>query len=141
MVDNDKIEMMLRNLREYTGHLKKIAKIDKAAYLIEPMIFGSARYFLMVAIENCIDIGNHIIAAQQLRAPKNYKDIFKVLSEAGIFPEEFSRTMQNLAGLRNLLVHVYWQIDDDMIYESLSKELDDFNKFISYVLAFLNAEI
>lgn len=83
-------------------------------------------------------IGNHIIATERLRSPKDYKDGFQVLNEAGILPDEFTRTMREMAGLRNLLVHLYWDVDDQMVYDGIRSELGDFETFVEYVLAYMD---
>ena len=36
-----------------------------------------------------------------------------------------------------LLVYVYWEIDDELVYRTIQEGLDDFRKFRSYVIAFL----
>jgi uncharacterized protein YutE (UPF0331/DUF86 family) len=48
--------------------------------------------------------------------------------------------MQELAGLRNLLVHLYWEVDDAMIYDGIRSELDDFEIFVGHILAFIDAQ-
>ena len=138
MVDRDKIEGLVRHLRQYTSYLQRVARLGQEEFLKDPMLIGSARYYLQVSIESCINIANHIIAADRLRAPKDYKDIFKVLNEAGILPGDFARTMRELAGLRNLLVHLYWEVDDKMVYEGIRSELNDFEAFVGYVMAYLD---
>jgi len=60
-----------------------------------------------------------------------------VLNEAGIIPDDFVQTLQAMAGFRNLLVHLYWEVDDEMIYDSLDTELDDFETFIAHIMKFL----
>lgn len=45
--------------------------------------------------------------------------------------------MRAMAGLRNLLVHLYWEVDDKMVYDSLSAELADFEMFIFHVMKFI----
>jgi len=72
-----------------------------------------------------------------LRAPKDYRDSFKVLNEAGTLPDDFTQTMREMAGLRNLLVHLYWDVDDEMIYEGIRSELSDFDTFIGHIVAYL----
>jgi len=140
MVDRDKVEGLIRHLRQYTGHLWDIAKLGRKEFLNDPMAIGSARYYLQASIESCIDIANHIIATEGLRAPKDYKDTFKVLNEAGIIPDDFTRTMRAMAGLRNLLVHLYWEVDDEMIYEGIRSELDDFETFVAYIMEFIEKQ-
>jgi uncharacterized protein YutE (UPF0331/DUF86 family) len=73
-----------------------------------------------------------------LRAPQDYKDNFSVLSEAGILPDGFTRTMREPAGLRNLLVHLYWDVDDQVMYEAIRSELSDFETFVGYILVYMD---
>jgi uncharacterized protein YutE (UPF0331/DUF86 family) len=138
MVDRDKLEGMIRHLRQYTTYLQDIVQQDRQEFLGDPKSIGSARYYLQVSIETCISIANHIIATERLRAPTDYKDSFKVLNEAGILPDKFTRTMREMAGLRNLLVHLYWDVDDQMVYDSIRSELGDFETFVKYLLAYMN---
>jgi uncharacterized protein YutE (UPF0331/DUF86 family) len=137
VVDRDKIEGLIRHLREYTSFLRQIVQQDRAAFLNDPKSIGSARYYLQVSIETCISIANHIIAAERLRAPQDYRDTFTVLNEASILPDDLTQTMRELAGLRNLLVHVYWDVDDAMIYEGVRAELRDFDAFIACIVALI----
>jgi hypothetical protein len=73
MVDRDKIESLIRHLRQYTAYLQEIVELDQGEFLRDPRSIGSARYYLQIAIETCINIANHIIASERLRAPKDYK--------------------------------------------------------------------
>lgn len=140
MVDRDKIEGLIRHLRQYLTYLRQAASLTPTEFLTDPHAIGSARYYLTVSVEACLDIASHIIASEGLRAPRDYKDTFRVLNEAGVLPDDVATTMQSLAGLRNLLVHVYWNVDDAMIHESLRSELDDFERFVTHVLDFLDQE-
>ena len=135
MADNDKIDGMIRRLEEYTTFLRDIVQQDRATFLADPRSIGSARYYLQVSIETCINTASDILAAKRLRAPQDYKDSFTVLNEAGILPDELTETMRELAGLRNLLVHVYWDVDDDAIYEGIRAELADFDAFVCAIVS------
>ncbi|MGD9318107.1 MAG: DUF86 domain-containing protein [Anaerolineae bacterium] len=137
MVDRDKVEGLIRHLRQYTTYLHEIAVQDLQEFLKDQRSIGSARYYLQVSIETCINVANHIIATEKLRAPKDYKDSFKVLNEAGILSDDLTQVMRELAGLRNLLVHLYWDVDDQMIYDGIRSELGDFEAFIDDIVTFL----
>ena len=137
MVDRDKVEGLIRHLRQYLIYLHQLASLPSVEFLADPHAIGSARYYLTVAIEACLDIASHLIASKGLRAPHDYKDTFRVLNEASILPDDMATTMQSLAGLRNLLVHVYWDVNDAMIHESLRSELGDFESFVAHILNFL----
>ena len=38
-----------------------------------------------------------------------------------------------MAGFRNILVHDYIEVDEEIILEVLDKKLDDFIEYISYI--------
>jgi uncharacterized protein YutE (UPF0331/DUF86 family) len=76
MVDKDKIEGLIRHLQQYTAHLQDSIVQELPVFLKDHKSIGSARYYLQVSIETCINIANHIIATERLRAPKDYKDSF-----------------------------------------------------------------
>jgi uncharacterized protein YutE (UPF0331/DUF86 family) len=138
MVDRDKIEGLIRHLQEYNAILKETTNQPEEDYLNDPKMIGSTRYYLQISIETCINIANHMIATQRLRAPKDYKDSFQVLYETKILSDEITRKMKEVAGLRNLLVHIYWDVDDRMIYESIQSELNDFEDFITEIMVFID---
>lgn len=48
--------------------------------------------------------------------------------------------MREMAGLRNLLVHLYWDVDDQMVYDGIRSELRDFETFVAYILAYIDTE-
>jgi|YNPNPStandDraft_1061719.scaffolds.fasta_scaffold96600_2 uncharacterized protein YutE (UPF0331/DUF86 family) len=134
MVNPQRIEQQVQLLRRYLAYLNMLAQQPLAEFLSDPLAIGSTRYYLQVAIECCINIANHIISSEGLRGPRDYKDAFRILEEAKILPGDLARTMRALAGLRNLLVHLYWEVDDSMIHANLQSHLGDFETYISYIM-------
>ena len=59
------------------------------------------------------------------------------MSEEGAFDTEFSVELVKMAKFRNRLVHLYWEIDDSMIYKILEGSLGDLNKFLNSIADFL----
>ncbi len=45
------------------------------------------------------------------RAPADYREVFVILKENGILDEDLTLNLRKMAGLRNRLVHLYWEID------------------------------
>lgn len=106
MVNKQKVNGMLQNLRAAIEQLRKIAELERNDFLQNGMALGAAKYYLQTAIETCIDIGNHIIADEGYRSPKDYRENFTILNENGILPDDFTISMRQMAGLRNRLVHL-----------------------------------
>lgn len=138
MVNREKVEGLIRQQQGYLKYLRVLAQVDEERFLSDPDKTGAAKYYLLVAIETCIDICNHVISAQNFRAPIDYADIFEVLSEEKIFPEEFARTLRKMAGFRNRLVHVYAGVDNRVVYEYLGTRLGDFDQFQEYISKFIS---
>ncbi len=79
MVSIEKIVQKFLQLDEYLGILRSISKTSIEAFLKDKIVIGSAKYYLQVSIECCLDVANHIIASEHLRAPKDYVDSFMVI--------------------------------------------------------------
>jgi len=62
-------------------------------------------HLLQVAIEATIDISAHIVCADQLGAPTDHADLFRILGTKGILAEDFTLRLQQMARFRNKLVH------------------------------------
>jgi uncharacterized protein YutE (UPF0331/DUF86 family) len=72
-----------------------------------------------------------------LKKPEKLQDIFLILGENSILPKQFAKKVAKMAGFRNILVHGYSDIDENLVYDSLTQGLTDFEDFIKYILKFL----
>ena len=134
MVKPEVIENRIRKLQEYLEKLAQLQKVEKKEFLADFRNSDSAKYLLQVSIECCLDIANHIIASEKFRSPGDYADSFRVLHEQKIVPDSLIERLVEMAKFRNRIVHVYWEIDEDLIYEIIQDYLNDFDLFIQAVL-------
>ena len=137
MVDPEKVHGLLRNLEKALEQLHVIAQYNREEFLADPIRIGAAKYYLQTAIEACIDIGNHLISSERYRAPEDYRDIFNVLEENNVITVELGVELRQMVGLRNRLVHLYWEIDDEKIFEYIQVKLGDFNLYIHRILEYI----
>lgn len=134
MVSIEKIVQKFLQLDEYLGILRSISKTSIEVFLKDKIVIGSAKYYLQVSIECCLDVANHIIASEHLRAPKDYVDSFMVIEEEGIVPSELGQRLRQMAKFRNRLVHLYGEIDDAYVYEFMKEDLKDIEEFKSIII-------
>ena len=71
MVSVDKITYKFGQLDEFLAILKGMRKTPIDKFLKDKILIGSAKYYLQVSVECCLDIANHIIAAEGFRAPQD----------------------------------------------------------------------
>ena len=140
LFDQEKVTKLVSELRRSVVRLRDIAKLSQDEFLSDPDKIGSSKYHFIVAIESGIDMCNHIISRNGYRVPENYADTFRVMAEAGALDVSFSNELINMAKFRNRLVHLYWEVDDQQLYEILQDRLDDFKRLLDSIAEFLGLE-
>jgi uncharacterized protein YutE (UPF0331/DUF86 family) len=141
MVDEGPVRRLLDRIAEETTALRESAEQhDDATLRSDPHVLPAAKYRFVVAIEAAIDVGEHIIAAEQLQAPESYADVFVGLSEHGWLTEELTERLQKMAGFRGVLVHIYEDVDDDRVIAVQRTRLDDLDAFRRQIAAGLVGE-
>ena len=130
----------LSRLRDSVRHLAEIAELDHDTYLTGPYWTVLAERYLHVAIEAMLDTANHIIAAEGFRKPLQLRDCLAILGEEQVIPRAFAQDILPLVGLRNRLVHVYTEIDHDLIHEFLTLRLGDFATYARYIVAYVEKD-
>jgi uncharacterized protein YutE (UPF0331/DUF86 family) len=90
-------------------------------------------------IMRAIDINQHMIAelGRGDERVRGYEDTFYILSELGIYGEEFGKQIAPSAGLRNRLVHEYNNTRQDIIYKSVSEAVEQYVKYCDSILKFI----
>ena len=134
MVSFEKVVHKFQQLDEYLKILAKISKTPKETFLKDKILIGSAKYYLQVSIKCCLDVANHIIASEKLRAPRDYSDSFLVIQEEGLISSELGDKLRQMAKFRNRLVHLYREIDNTNVYEYIKGDLKDIEEFKSVII-------
>lgn len=129
MVSVDKIIQKFKQLDDFLTILRGMQNTPRDVFLKDKILIGGAKYYLQVSVECCLDVANHIIAAEHLRAPEDYADSFKVLEENRILSQEAALKLRQMAKFRNRLVHLYGDIDDSYVHNFILNNLEDIQNF------------
>lgn len=84
---------------------------------------------MLVSIQAAIDICTHLISQDGLRRPATYREGFEILAQAGLISRDLAADLSDLAGFRNVLVHIYWDLDIEEVYEILQNDLETLRSF------------
>ena len=76
------------------------------------------------------DIIFHMISARGEPASTSYRAAFLRAGEMGIISLELSKNLALGAGLRNILVHEYAEIDYGLLHKSIPVVIRDFTAFV-----------
>ena len=80
---------------------------------------------LHLAADKIFDIGHHVLGGRRLAVPAQYRDVLPALAAAGVVGREHAARAEGLAGLRNLIVHDYADLDPERLWQLAETRLED----------------
>ena len=108
--DKNKIDQKLLFMDTCLNKLKKLRAFDKDVFLDDFTKVDSAKYLLQVS-----------------------KEHFQILFDNGIIDNKDVSIYFNMAKFRNRIVHMYFNISDEMIYDIVQNNINDFERFIANI--------
>jgi uncharacterized protein YutE (UPF0331/DUF86 family) len=97
----------------------------------------SCERLLQLAVEATIDACAMLVSGLRLGLPGEENDLFEKLVRRGVLSGGMTETLRHMKGMRNLLVHEYGRIDDELVFETVRDRFVDFGAFRREVLDFL----
>ena len=136
------IEKKINSVLDRVNRLKKLSAAISSfsQYQASPDSKDIAERNIQVAVEGCLDIAKLIISSKGLPEPRDNKGVFTVLAEAGIISAEILKFLVPMAGTRNVLVHGYDRVEDNIIYGVMKQHLDDFDVFTKEIMHYYLSE-
>jgi uncharacterized protein YutE (UPF0331/DUF86 family) len=113
-VDEVRVLRLLRAIDQDLGALDAEASAD-ASRRADSLWLPGVKYLLLSAIEGCIDVAQHLCAVNGWGPPSDNGDAMTLLGAHGVLERELSVSMRRAVGFRNVLVHEYVVVDDDVV--------------------------
>ncbi len=132
-IDRGKVESRIYYIKQNLEKLYKLGGLAQQEFLRDYRNHDAAKYNLQVIIEALIDIGNHIISRKKLPIPDSNADTFRILSQNGIIPVEKLSRYEAMAKFRNMVVHLYQDINEEEIFHIIKNDLSDIEYFIEII--------
>ena len=136
-LENSVLNRLFTEMNESLRKLRSLSKLSKDEFLGHYEKIDTAKYNFIVAIEAIIDICNRIISKRQLGFPQDYSDVIRLMSQEGVLQGDLVRRLLEMVKFRNMLVHVYWKIENERLYKYLQENLGDFESFKETVRNYL----
>ena len=139
MVDRDRLLAKLDELDGYLGELRSIAPGSLDEYLKTEKKRACER-LVQVAVEALIDVCALLVSGLRLGIPGEEDDLFERLARSGVLSGTTAQTLRRMKGLRNLLVHEYGRVNDQIVFETIRDRLADFDACTREILDFLRRQ-
>lgn len=132
-------DVLARKLVRLRGYLDDLRPHrDRTAHDLEADPYEVER-LLELVVQVSVDILNHELAERGI-IPESDRDSFVEAGEQGLLPGDLAESLALSAGLRNVLVHAYEEIDYEIVAMSVSRALDDVGRFADVFVARLEEE-
>jgi len=127
------------SLRESLRKVKIYAVLPDDEFWSDERNILTVKHLLLQATEDAASICSHLLARLGGEAPSGYAECFQGLERLGILSSDLTRRMMAMARFRNLLVHRYWEVDDQRVLQFARQDVDDLQIFLQSVGEFLQA--
>lgn len=89
---------------------------------------------LQRACQAVMDIATYIVSTKALGMPHTNSEAFEILYQNNLISEEMLKRMKGMIGFRNIAVHAYREVDDEILRDVIENHLDDLIEFARKML-------
>ncbi|MBO3804206.1 MAG: DUF86 domain-containing protein [Candidatus Brockarchaeota archaeon] len=140
-IDVMRVRRILSEVREAKKVIGAILERTKDEFLTNTEARYAARYAIVEMVEGAALAGSHVLEAKFGIVSESYTEVFSALAKKGVISPSVGESLRRMTGLRNLVVHRYWEVDDSRIYdEAGGSGLGAVEKFIEEVSGYVEKE-
>lgn len=129
MVDKDVLSSRLAALDGYLVELRPFLDVSREQFTEESAVHHLAERFAHLACEAILDIAHHVISDLGFRQPETYRETMLVLGQEGLLHKDTAAKLADWMSLRNVLVHLYLEIDHGRVWDDLRAGFGDLETF------------
>ncbi|NWK55158.1 DUF86 domain-containing protein [Verrucomicrobiaceae bacterium N1E253] len=90
------------------------------------------------AVQTSVDIALHVISHLDVTPAETMRGSFETLRDAGYIDASTCTRMTKAVGFRNVAVHAYQEIDWEIVYMMITKNMNDFRMFAQQMNALVD---
>ncbi len=94
-----------------------------------------AAFYLLLAIQECIDLAAHWVADAGWTAPDDAASTFDVLADRQVIDRDVAAALRDATGLRNRIAHGYAMLDYRRIHSESQQGIQALRLFLTAVAA------
>ena len=133
-------ERMLARIGELDSYMKELEEImpeEYEDYASSKETKRACERLLHIMIETVIETCALMVKELKLGLAGKEDDVFKKLQKKGVISAGLAGKLKTMKGFRNVLVHRYGEVDDELVFSFLRKNLADFGRFRKEIIAFI----
>ncbi|HEU4619224.1 MAG TPA: HepT-like ribonuclease domain-containing protein [Gammaproteobacteria bacterium] len=139
-VDPLVLRRRLRALERYLRVLRALRERGREAFVHDEAVQDRVERNVELLAQTCTDICLHIVSASGTAAPETYSDAVRAAAPIIALPADLTDRLAAAVRLRNMLAHMYLDIDHGRLFDELGW-IEDTETFAAAVERWLAAEI
>lgn len=132
-LDKERIESYLHQIASELTDLENVLESDNKEILADRNLMKSLKYSVIVIAEAVAGVLQHILAKQYNISIEGYTDVLVKSSQNKVVSDSLLDRLKPFVIFRNMLVHQYWRVKDDVFLTNLRSGLKDFHELISEI--------
>lgn len=129
MVNRSLLAAKWTELAERLAQVRKHRKVTVAEFEADRDATELVAFNLMLAIQACADVANHLIADEDWALPRTTGEAFARLAEHGVISHQLAAQLRLAVGFRNVIVHGYAGVDLRPLQRAATEGVDDLAAF------------
>ena len=129
MTDELLLAKRLAAIETEIADLRRLARLD--ALGSDPVQRKFVLKSLQDAVQAALDAASHVVSEERLGEPISNRDVFLKLARGGAVDASLAERLARMAGLRNVLVHEYAEVDLDRVRTFVEHDLGDLEAFVA----------
>ncbi len=119
--------------------LEKLSEMKPDEIIEDYTLLSSLERNIQIAVEFIIDLSNYILSETTGETPDTYKDIVAKVGKICSIEDGLIREIRGIVGLRNIIVHLYADIDYDLVLNELGSIVDNLLNYTSKLIKCIEA--
>lgn len=120
-------------IRRNIERITRLASLPDEQFWSDERNIETVKLWLIELVQDAADLCNHLAARLAHQVPLSYPECFEVLGDEGILEKSLADSLRAMARFRNLLVHRYWDVDDQRVLQIARTQLGDLEQFLEAV--------
>ena len=131
MTDPELVAKKLAFIETCVRELRTLARPERIADDLREQRF--VEHTLQLAIQAALDVGSHVVSDDRLGEPETGRDVFRLLGKAAVVPVDLAGRLEQMAGFRNVVIHLYQDVDLDIVRDVVENHLGDLLEYAAAI--------
>jgi len=120
----------LRQIRQLLDDLRELGPFDVTRLRTDRTATLAAERILTLVVDLAFAMNSHVAVCVLERAPDTYADSFTLAAEAKMIGAELAAALLPSAGMRNVLIHNYLEVDYQLVEVAIPLAVEQYGEYV-----------